>query len=62
MEKQSKEWFIRQLSKISDRYGYPYLVGVMEHYNAYNLRVLTLEQVRAYYNKYIGGKNYGPKK
>ena len=55
MEKQSKEWFIHQLSKISDRYGYPYLVGVMKYYNASNLSVLTLEQVRHYYNKYIGG-------
>lgn len=55
MEKQSKEWFIRQLSKISDRYGYPYLVGVMKYYKASNLSVLTLEQVRNYYNKYIGG-------
>ena len=55
MEKQSKEWFIRQLLKRSDCYGYPYLVGVMEYHNASNLRVLTLEQVREYYNKYIGG-------
>ena len=56
MLEECKEWFIHQLSIKSDCYGYPYLVGVMEHYNAYNLRVLTLEQVRAYYNKYIGGK------
>ena len=55
MEKQSKEWFIHQLSKISDRYEYPYLVGVMKYHNASNLSVLTLEQVRHYYNKYTGG-------
>lgn len=51
------EDYIRLISKASDRYGNPYLTGLMDEYGVMCLMEVSQEMAKAYYIKYIGGKN-----
>ena len=51
-------FYISKISKASNRYD-DKLLRMMDLYNVNNLAVLTLEQVKYYYEKYIEkGDNY----
>lgn len=45
----------------SDRYGNPYLIGVLEYYNVYGLQELSALQLENYIKK-KGLDNYGSSK
>lgn len=42
--------YIKKISKISDQYGNK-LIAMMEKYNKQNLREVTCEEVKEYYEK-----------
>jgi hypothetical protein len=46
-----REAVISELDEISDRYGNPYLTGVMDYYKVTCLRSLTTEELVTYRNK-----------
>ena len=53
------EDYIHLISQASDRYGSPYLLGLMDEYGVSCLADIEQEQAKAYYIKYIGGKRNG---
>jgi hypothetical protein len=49
-EKMNKDYYIRKISSLSNRYG-DKLIELMELYNCSNLQQVTEEQVKEFYNK-----------
>jgi hypothetical protein len=52
VETMTKDDYIRLISKASNKFG-DKLNAMLDYYNVYRLRDLTLEQVKEYYEKYV---------
>lgn len=47
-----KEEYIKKISKLGDRYGNT-LIDLLDYYNKFGLRELTLEEVKYYYENVL---------
>ena len=52
VETMTKDDYIRLITKASNKFG-DKLNAMLDYYNVYRLRDLTLEQVKEYYEKYV---------
>lgn len=46
------EWYIKQISHMSNKFG-DKLIDLMDEYNVASLRPITLEQAKTFYEKLI---------
>jgi len=51
-ETKDKWWYIKKISEYSDRYG-SLLVQLMEENDKHNLEVITLNEAKEFYEKYL---------